>query len=267
MQATVTLRCILNKSVDHRSRTLASSEKVVSKVLPATWKWKESIPELNIVNCAFGLKEVSLSNLSKIRKLNFSKYVAKKLRDNFACCSICNRLHSLRKAAISSSQVQVLWAYRLKLHLNYAWAHQELYYANCYCLRFFLSECMTIIHDKMDHAKTTSLVILHKTKQLDGLMKLSVSITRMLAHGHGDGHYAHYGLDVFVHDLNYSVDSLAKLLRDLEMPQKSSSHQLFDRSRSTSLFEAMLHGAEMCKTSLPPLSKRHQFHLLHCFQI
>jgi hypothetical protein len=39
------------------------------------------------------------------------------------------------------------------------------------------------MHDKMDHAKTASLVFLHKTKQLDGIMKLPISITGMLADG------------------------------------------------------------------------------------
>jgi hypothetical protein len=51
---------------------------------------------------------------------------------------------------------------------------------------------VTIMHDKMDHAKIASPVFLQTTKQLDGLMKLP-------AHGHKDGCYAHYGLDVFVH--------------------------------------------------------------------
>jgi hypothetical protein len=98
VQATTTLRCILDRSADHmphRSRTLLSGEKVVSKVLPATWKWKESIPELNTVNSTFGLQDVSVSNLSKIRKLNFPEYDAKKPGDNFARCSTCDRLHSL----------------------------------------------------------------------------------------------------------------------------------------------------------------------------
>ena len=89
--------------------------------------------------------------------------------------------------------------------------HQELYYANCYCSRFFLAECVTIMHDRMDHAKTASPVFLHKTKQLDGLMKLLVSITSMLAHGHGDVCYAYYSLNIFVHDSNYIVGSFAKL--------------------------------------------------------
>jgi hypothetical protein len=59
----------------------------------------------------------------------------------------------------------------------------------------------------------------------------------------------------FAHDLNYTVESLAKLFWVLEMRLKSSSRQLFDCSKSTPLFEAVLHGVEMCETSLLPLSK------------
>ena len=39
------------------------------------------------MNSAFGLKDVFISYLSKIRKINFSKYDARKPRDNFARCS------------------------------------------------------------------------------------------------------------------------------------------------------------------------------------
>jgi hypothetical protein len=124
----------------HRSQTLAFGEKVVSKVLPTTWEWKESIPELNTMNSAL------------------------------------------------------------------------LYSANRYRLRFFLGECVTIMDDKMDYMKTASPVLSQKTKQLDGLMKSPVSVTSMLAHGHGDVCYAHHGLDIFAHDSNYIVGSFAKLL-------------------------------------------------------
>ena len=51
------------------------------------------------------------------------------------------------------------------------------------------------MHDKMDHAKTAFPVFSHKRKHLDGFIKLLVSMTGMLAHGHGDVRYAHYGLD------------------------------------------------------------------------
>ena len=106
------------------------------------------------------------------------------------------------------------------------------------------------MHDKMDHAKTASPVFSHKSKQLDGLMKLPVSVTGMIAHGHGDVKYAHYGLDLFAHDANYTVGSFAKLLRDLELPPKYSSRELFNGSGSAPLFRAVLQGADICKSLL-----------------
>ena len=71
--------------------------------------WKESILELNTVNSAFGLKDVSTANLSKITKLNFPEYDAKKLGDNFARCSTCDRLHFLRRTTIAGSEGMMLW--------------------------------------------------------------------------------------------------------------------------------------------------------------
>ena len=53
------------------------------------------IPELNKVNTSFGLKEVSESNINKIRRRSFEEYDAKKLGDNFAWCSSCDKYHSL----------------------------------------------------------------------------------------------------------------------------------------------------------------------------
>jgi hypothetical protein len=147
----------------------------------------------------------------------------------------------------------MLWERKLTLHINSAMVHRELYSANRYRLRFFPSECVTIMHNKMDHTKTALPIFSHKTKQLDGLMKSLISVIGMLAHGHGDVRYAHYGLDIFAHDTNYTVGSFAKLLRNLERPPKSSSCCLFDGSRSNPLFEAVMSGVEMCKAALLPL--------------
>jgi hypothetical protein len=103
MQVMATLRCILDRSADHmphRSQILVFGEKVVLKVLRAMWKRKQSILEINTINSVFKLKNVLLSKLSKIWKLNFPEYDVKKLGDNFSRCSTCNRLHTLRKAII-----------------------------------------------------------------------------------------------------------------------------------------------------------------------
>ena len=106
------------------------------------------------------------------------------------------------------------------------------------------------MHDKMDHAKIASPVFRHKSKELDSLVKLPMSMKGMIAHGHGDVRYAQYGLDIFPHDSNYTIGLMAKLLRDLEEPPKSSSRQFFVGGGSTALFWSILKGAEMYKASL-----------------
>ena len=147
------------------------------------------------------------------------------------------------------------WSRKLNKHLAIGRAHREYYYAKCYQSQNYPHECLTIMHDKMDHAKTTSLVFSYKNKELDGLAKLPVSVIGMISHGHGDIWYAHYGLDIFPHDSNYTIGSMAKLLRDLEKPPKSSSRELFVGSGSIALFRSILKGVEMCKASLPPQPK------------
>jgi hypothetical protein len=81
---------------------------------------------------------------------------------------------------------------------------------------------LTIIHDKVDHSKIGFLHFSHKNKVVDSFMKLLVAMIGMIAHGHGDLRYAHYGLDIYPSDSNHTVGSIAKLLRDLESPPLGS---------------------------------------------
>ena len=236
----------------HRTRTTKSREKVVSMILPATFQWKDQIPKLNEANAAFGLKEVSSSNLSKIRGSRFPEYDVKRPRDNFARCGTCDKYKELRKGAIAGSEQALKWSRKLNKHLAIARAHREYYYAKRYHSLTYPHECLTVMHDKMDHAKTASPVFSHKSKELDSLVKLPISVTGMIAHGHGDVRYAHYGLDIFPHDSNYIIGLMAKLLRDLEGPPKSSSRELFVGLGSTALFRGIIKGAEMCEASLAP---------------
>ena len=76
----------------------------------------------------------------------------------------------------------------------------------------------------------------------------------MIAHGHVDVKYAHYGLDFYPGDANHTVGSFAKLLRDLESPPTSSSRALFAGCGTTPIYEAVLEGKEVCLSSLqePP---------------
>ena len=117
---------------------------------------------------------------------------------------------------------------------------EEIGYAHCWSksesealLRKSISllkepkKCVTIVHDKMDHSKTSSPHFSHNSKHMDSFMKLSIFVMGMIAHGHGDVRYAHYGLDIFPTNSNYTVGSIAKLLRDLELPLKYSLQVLF----------------------------------------
>ena len=87
VQATATLQCLVANTANHmphRSITLDSGEKVVSMQLPPSFKWKEMLPQMNVVNTSMGLQKVSQSGLSLIWKNSFPEYSSKKLGDNFA---------------------------------------------------------------------------------------------------------------------------------------------------------------------------------------
>ena len=73
-------------------------------ILPATFQWKDQIPKLNKANATFGLREVSSSNLSKIRESRFPEYNVKRPGDNFAQCGRCDKYKELRKGAIGGSE-------------------------------------------------------------------------------------------------------------------------------------------------------------------
>jgi hypothetical protein len=80
LQATATLRQMLEQSADHmphKTTTLEIREKVVSKCLLSSWRWKDSLLELNIVNAQLGLNKVSASGLSRIRNESFAEYSPK----------------------------------------------------------------------------------------------------------------------------------------------------------------------------------------------
>src|ERR1700732_1349197 len=73
----------------------------------------------------------------------------------------------------------------------------------------------------------------------------------MIAHGHEDVKYAHYGLDFYPGNANHTVGSFAKILRDLEKLPFHSSRVFFDGCGTTPIYEAVLMGKEVCMSSLP----------------
>jgi hypothetical protein len=51
------------------------------------------------------------------------------------------------------------------------------------------------------------------------------------------------------------MGSIAKALRDLEDIPKYASRQIFSDSHAAPLFDALLEGSEICKSSLPLLER------------
>jgi hypothetical protein len=59
MQAIATLKCLLEKSAEHmphRLTILPTGEAVLTKTLPSSFKWKDTLPALNSINSCLKLK-------------------------------------------------------------------------------------------------------------------------------------------------------------------------------------------------------------------
>ena len=179
-----------------------------------------------------------------------SDYVFKGRSDSIARCSICDNLKQLRASFAPGSEDYGHIQKRFDKHLFLQEACHHAYYCSKWLLKLCPSQLLSIMYDKIDHSKTTCPALARKTKALDGFMKLPVKVTGMFAHGHGDEKYAHYSLDVFSSNSNFTVGSIAKLLRDLEDPPTKSSQLLFQGDGSTPLYGALLQGSEICIDSL-----------------
>jgi hypothetical protein len=259
MQATAILRNLIVPNADkmpHKTRTLESGEKVTAMVLPSAFRWSDQLPKINEANAMLNLQPISSSGLSNIRRASFPEFAPKARGDTFARCGQCDTYKQLRSACTPFSESQEQWTNLLDSHIAAQTAHRELYYGNRDMSERYPEKMLCIIHDKMDHSKTASPHFSHKTKATDSFIKMPVAITGMIAHGHGDVRYAHYGVGIFPTDSNHTIGSIAKLLRDLEGPPKNSSRMLFSvEDKQSTLTEALLDGSSICLDSLLPLAQ------------
>ena len=87
LEATTTLWTVLESTTDHmphKSWTKEGGEKVIAMFLPSSFHWSSTLLEINAANLQLGLKEVSWTGLSRIRRESFSEFSSKKQGDNFA---------------------------------------------------------------------------------------------------------------------------------------------------------------------------------------
>ena len=121
--ATATLGAILDRHANHmphKTGVLSSREKVVAKVLPSNFKWKDQIPLVDEHLADYGLLPLKASNWSKIRQLSYLEYYAKKPGDNFAQCSTCDDFQSQKKLTQPGTQASLLWSKKMQVHIDSA---------------------------------------------------------------------------------------------------------------------------------------------------
>lgn len=75
---------------------------------------------------------------------------------------------------------------RFERHLFAQEATRNAYYGSRILSWYIPNKVLYIIHDKMDQSKTALPCMARKNKDTKGLMKLPISVSGMLAQGHGD---------------------------------------------------------------------------------
>ena len=180
LQASATLSTIIVPLADampHKTRTLASGEKVVQMVLPTGTKWKNILTDINDVGRIAGCGPISLSKLSVIKNQQFAEYILKRPGDKFARCTACEKYKGLRDAHPIGTESHTRHQTKYIEHVNNQEAHRQDYYKNRALSIMRPTEVLTVIHDKMDHAKTACPCYARKIKATDGLFKLPVAVT------------------------------------------------------------------------------------------
>jgi len=183
LQAAATLSTIIMSLADampHKTRTLPSGEKVVQMVLPTGTKWKNILVDVNEVGEKVGCGPISLSKLSVIKNQQFAEYITKRPGDKFARCSTCEKYKGLRDAHPIGTESHTRHQQKYIEHVNNQEAHRQDYYKNRALSIMRPNEVLTIIHDKMDHAKTACPCYARKIKATDGYFKLPISVTGSL---------------------------------------------------------------------------------------
>ena len=179
-QAAATLSTLIVPLADampHKTRTLPSGEKVVQMVLPAGTKWKTILVDVNDVGEKAGCGPISLSKLSVIKNQQFAEYVTKRPGDKFARCTACEKYKGLRDAHPIGTESHSRHQRKYTEHVNTQDAHRQDYYKNRALSIMRPNEVLTIIHNKMDHAKTACPCYARKIKATDGLFKLPIAVT------------------------------------------------------------------------------------------
>ena len=254
VQAQATLGVLVEGRADsmpHMTRTLPTGEKIGTEMLPVGTTWTNLLEEVNDLDKDLGYAPVSMSNLSRLHRQHFKQYVIKSPGDNFSRCGTCAAFKDLLRIHTKGTSGYLAISKASNRHLSLQESHRNNYYKDRILSKYSPNEVLCIIHDKMDYGKTTLPVFAHKNKRVDKYERFPISIAGMIAHGHSDVNYAHYVLDMYPSDANFTITSIMKLLCQLEVEPVCSSRDIPISSIGDPLHDALVVGVEKCSAALP----------------
>jgi len=148
--------------------------------------------------------------MSQLRKKYHLNIDVRKRSSTFTKCTICESLKDLilkvGKNSVNAKEHEL----KLKRHNKHQKSYKHLYHNWKTELIQSKDEYLCIIHDKMDHSKTTLLKLQVKNKMVVGLGELLITFTRMIAHGHET--FVQYSNELWPNNLNFTIGSLLCLL-------------------------------------------------------
>ena len=202
------------------------------------------------LNMDYGLRTVSQSTISRIKKEHFNNVLIKPVGSSFAKYTTCDDLQQFILKSPKGGPKYTEFTKQRTEHLNHQASCRHLYASWREESKRNPREILCIIHNKMNTSKTALPRMRVITKATQGLGQFPISVTRMVAHGHGDGAYAHYAPSCWPGDLNFTISLLARLLRRLEAAPIREMGDLFPYPPSNALFEALLRGKSRCMDTL-----------------
>ena len=177
---------------------------------PAVFKELQALMETHMV------PPISRSSFHKAWRQHFENFSIYK-QSAFAKCSTCISLKErLSKEGRPEARQKIM--NERSIHLAHSQSRRTVYYTNRVYANMFPETYLSIIHDKMDQAKTGIPRLLEISKEFSsGCQPLPIALTGMLVHGRDAGAFGHFSLTgMWPSDPNFTITSLAKCLRDLE---------------------------------------------------
>jgi len=175
--------------------------------------------------------------MNQLRKKYHLNVDVLKRCSTFAKCTICESLKDLISKVKKNNASAKEHELKLKRHNNHKKSCRHIYHNWKVELIQLKDEFLCIIHDKMEHLKTTLSKLQVKNKMVVGLGQLLITLTRMIAYGHGDEAFAQYSNELWPNDPNFTIGFIMRLLRTLETKPICESQRLFDHELQHEFFE------------------------------